>query len=195
MLIESLFRDGTALWVRIVNGINKYVTETSETISLDNAEYRATGRLVAAVTLSSISIPLRESILRDFSSRLFCVSKAMIRLLRHDQSVPREDDGAVRFDDIMEEFRKEFDGALQYLFWKKEEGFTEYIYHVGNASEMNSIVRNGLIPGRKSQKTKTICVLDDDHGLEETPWDLHNPRINPYKNSWKHHQNAVFGAI
>ena len=34
ILIESLFRDGTASWVRIVNGIYKYVTETSETISL-----------------------------------------------------------------------------------------------------------------------------------------------------------------
>ena len=39
----------------------------------------------------------------------------MIRLLRHDQSVPREDDGAVRFDDILEEFKeKKFDGALQW---------------------------------------------------------------------------------
>ena len=37
----------------------------------------------------------------------------MIRLLPHDQSVPRESDGAVRLDDIMEEFKK-FDGALQW---------------------------------------------------------------------------------
>ena len=29
-------------------------------------------------------------------------------------------------------------------------GFTEYIYHVGNASELNFIPRNGLITGRKS---------------------------------------------
>ena len=35
IMIESPFRDGTASWVRIVNGINKYVTETSETISLE----------------------------------------------------------------------------------------------------------------------------------------------------------------
>ena len=30
IMIESLFRDRTVLWVRIVNVINKYVTETSE---------------------------------------------------------------------------------------------------------------------------------------------------------------------
>ena len=52
--------------------------------------------------------------LERFRQDCFVVWKAMIRSLRHDQSVPREDDGAVRFDDIMEEFKKKFDGALQW---------------------------------------------------------------------------------
>ena len=51
-----------------MNGVNKYVSETSETISLENDEHRVTVELVAkakpqpkpAVTLSSISIPVRE---------------------------------------------------------------------------------------------------------------------------------------
>ena len=38
----------------------------------------------------------------------------MIRLLRHDPSIPREDDVAVRFDDIMEELKEKFDGASQW---------------------------------------------------------------------------------
>ena len=126
ILIESLFRDGTASWVRIVNGSNKYETETSETISFENTEHRVTGipvvkarpRLKSAVTLSPISIPLRERKWIDinperFRQDCFAVSKAMIKLLRHDQSFPREGDGAVRFDDIMEEFKEKFDGALQ----------------------------------------------------------------------------------
>ena len=37
----------------------------------------------------------------------------MIRLLRHDASVPREDDGAVRFDDLVKEFEAKFDGSSQ----------------------------------------------------------------------------------
>ena len=37
----------------------------------------------------------------------------MIRFLRHDASVPREDDGAVRFDDLMKEFEAKFDGSSQ----------------------------------------------------------------------------------
>ena len=40
----------------------------------------------------------------------------MIRLLRHrhDPSIPREDDGAVRFDDIMEKIKAKFDGTSQW---------------------------------------------------------------------------------
>ena len=128
ILVESLFRDGAVSWVRSVSGINKKVTETSETISLENVEHRVTGKSVAkakprpkpAVRLSPISIPLRERKWIDinperFRQDCFVVSKAMIRLLRHDQSIPREDAGAVRFDDIVEEFKEKLDGASQWF--------------------------------------------------------------------------------
>ena len=140
ILIESLFRDGTASWVRIVNGINEYVIETSETISLENAEHRATGRPVAkarprlklAVTLSSISIPLRERkwidvIPERFRQDCFEVSKAMIRLLRHHPSIPREDDGAVLLTTLWKNSRHSLmvlrNGQITigYLSWQMEE--------------------------------------------------------------------------
>ena len=39
-------------------------------------------------------------------------------------------------------------------------GVTEYIYHVGNANELNSMIRHGLIPGGKRlQKRKTSGPL------------------------------------
>ena len=62
------------------------------------------------MTLSPISIPNRERNWIDISPERFledrfAVSKVMIRLLRHNPSIPRKDDGAVRFDDIMEEFK------------------------------------------------------------------------------------------
>ena len=55
-------------WVRIVNGINKYVSETSEEISTESNEHGCTGQLVAkakprpkpTLTLSPVSIPSRE---------------------------------------------------------------------------------------------------------------------------------------
>ena len=212
VLVESLFQDRTASWVRIVSGIDKYVTESMET---KKEEHRALVRPVAkarprlkpAVTLSSVSVPPHERKWIDIEEHdhdCFTVSKAMIRPLRHGQSDPREEDGAVRFDDILEEVKKKkVDGASQWSLndWistlakggraKKRfpdclnpnssnhflnlravqghsggnaldpelqdnvvspEGFTEYIYHVGNASEINSIIRSGLIPGGRSLK-------------------------------------------
>ena len=47
IMIESLFRDRTISWVRIMNRINKYVTETSETVLLKNVEHTVTRKLVA----------------------------------------------------------------------------------------------------------------------------------------------------
>ena len=69
VMIESLFRDRTVSCVRIVNGINKYITETSETISLESVDHRVTGKPVAkagrplqpSVTMSPISIPTRDT--------------------------------------------------------------------------------------------------------------------------------------
>ena len=65
--------------VRFVNGINKYLTETSETILLEGVEHRVTGKpdakagpqLKPAVTLSPISIPLRERNWTDITPERF----------------------------------------------------------------------------------------------------------------------------
>ena len=72
-----------------------------------------------AVTLSPTSIPTHERKWIDTNperlrEECFTVSKAMIRLLRHHPSIPREDDGPVRFDDIMKEIKAKFDGTSQW---------------------------------------------------------------------------------
>ena len=41
--IESSFRDRTCSWVSIVNGVNKYVTETSEEILVASVGERERG--------------------------------------------------------------------------------------------------------------------------------------------------------
>ena len=124
ILIESLFRDGTFSWVRIVNGINKYVTETSDKIPVASVGDRITGKPVAkprprptpTLTLSPVSIPYRERKWIDFepwpfSQGCFEVSKFMIRLLRHNDSVHREEDGAVRFDHLRELCKSRFEAS------------------------------------------------------------------------------------
>ena len=180
------------------------------------------------------------------------MSKAITRLPRHDQSVPRGTDGAIHDSDIFEECRKKkFDDASQWLFedWMttltngggaKErfqycvnpnssdqflyfqaiqghsednaidpalqdnvllpKGFTEYIYHVGKANELNSIIRNGFIPGgikaSREEDKRYILHHSEPDGRRiwygETPCDLTKPRIAPHKNTWKRLQNSVF---
>ena len=91
-MVESLFRDRTVSWVRIVNGINTCVTETSEEIPVASVDNGGTGKLVAkaeprpkpTLTLTPVSIPYRERTWIDvdpgkYSQGCFEVSKCMIR--------------------------------------------------------------------------------------------------------------------
>ena len=76
IIIESLFRDRTVSSVRIVIGINKYVTETSEEIPVTSVGNRGTGKPVAkakprpkpTLTLTPVSIPYRERKWIDFEA-------------------------------------------------------------------------------------------------------------------------------
>ena len=68
IIIESVFRDRKVSWVRIVNGVNKHVNETSEEIPVANVENRGAGKPVTKAkprpkptfTFSPVSMPCRE---------------------------------------------------------------------------------------------------------------------------------------
>ena len=101
VLVKSLFRDNTVSWVRIVNGVDEYVTEAMLT---GKEEDTASGKPIAearprqqpTVTPTPVSIPVRErrwidiETQRSHDQKCFDVSKAITRLLRHDQSVPEQ---------------------------------------------------------------------------------------------------------
>ena len=125
IMIESLFRDRTVSWARIVNGINKYVTETSEENPVESIELVRAGKPVAkamprpkpTLTLSPVSSPYRERKWIDVNPEKFSQGcPEVIRLLRHDDSVHREEDGAVRFDDLTELFRSRFAATSHWSF-------------------------------------------------------------------------------
>ena len=107
-----------------MNGVDKYVTESmltkeEEDTASEKPNAKARPRQKPTVTQTSVSIPVRDrkwidiETQRSHDQKCCQVSKAMTRLLPHDQTVPRRDDGAVRFDDIMEEFKAKFDGSSQ----------------------------------------------------------------------------------
>ena len=124
--VPSLFQDNTASWVRIVNGVDKYVTESmltakEEDLASGNPMAKARPRQNPTGTWTSVSIPVLERKWIDIETqrsndhKCFEVSKAMTRLLRHDRTVRRGIDGAVLFDDVLEECRKKkVHGASQW---------------------------------------------------------------------------------
>ena len=67
-MVESLFRDQPVSWVRIVNGINKFVKETSEEIPSENIDSSiSTGKPLAkaipkkrSVVNSNVNVPIPE---------------------------------------------------------------------------------------------------------------------------------------
>ena len=126
VLFKSLFRDNTVSWVRIVKGVDKYVTETmltgkEEDTASGKPITEARPRQKTTVTRTPVSVRRWRDIetQRSHDQKNSEVSKAIIRLLRHGQTVPRGSDGAIHYSDIIEECRrKKFDGASQ---WSLEE--------------------------------------------------------------------------
>ena len=133
----------------------------------------------------------------------------MVRLLRHDDSVNREEDGAVRFEDLASicrsknEFTSHWSSQTWLSFLRKRGGpkhrfqycfnpaspehflciraipghsggalvdsalqdnellpdnFIEYIYHVGNAHNLHSIIQSGFREAKVLGKTDMRCT-------------------------------------
>ena len=79
-----------------------------------------------------------------------------------------------------------------------ESGIFHYIYHIGCAFNLHTIINNGLIPGgQDSSRRQTVFFLpidprDKDHQDPEYI-DFSVPRRAKYVHSaWKKHQDAVF---
>ena len=124
--VPSLFQDNTASWVRIVNCVDNNVTELmltkeEEDTASGKPSAKARPRQKPTVTLTSVSTLVLErkwvdiETQRSDDQKCFEVSQANTRLLRHDQTVLRGSDGAIQYNDIIEEWRrKKFDGASQW---------------------------------------------------------------------------------
>ena len=112
--IPTLFEDNTFSWVRIVNCVDTHVTESVQTkkeedIASGNPIAKARPRQKRTGTLTSVSISVLVKkwidieTQRSHDHKCCEVSKAMTRLLRHDQSLPRGSNGAIHYSDIIEE--------------------------------------------------------------------------------------------
>ena len=142
--IPPLFEDNTVSWVRIVNGVDKHVTESMLTTKEEDT---ASGKPIAearprqkpTVTLTPVSILVLDrkwidiETQRSHDDKCYRVSKAITRLQRHDQSVPGRSDGAIHNNDIIEECRKQkFDDASPWFL----EGCTATLAKGGGAKKI-----------------------------------------------------------
>ena len=175
------------------------------------------------------------------------LSKKVISLLRHNQTVQREKDGAIEFYRIKFYLRNHSsqvqhwsddrwkaclaagggskrryqycsDNSGRILYLRALQGHSgnnlidptlqdnvvigtgifHYIYHIGCAFNLHSIINNGLIPGGQDlSRRQTVFFLpidprDTDHKDPEYI-DFSVPRRAKYVHSaWKRHQDAVF---
>ena len=77
------------------------------------------------------------------------------------------------------------------------DGFFKYIYHVGCAINLHSIINSGLIPGGQNLSNRQTVFLpvdpmDKDH-KDPDKIDLEAPRLAQYMHKpWKKHQNTVY---
>ena len=152
------------------------------------------------------------------------VSKKVIHLLRHSQQVHREEDGAVHFWRIKETLQSQFPQSLHWSDgrWKAclaagggdkrrnlidpslqdnvimPDGFFKYIFHVGCAFNLHSVINSGLIPrGQSSSKRQTVFFLPgnpmDKSHKDPDVIDLSVPRHAQYLHkAWKRHQDAIY---
>ena len=171
----------------------------------------------------------------------------MISLLRHNQTLQREDDGAIDFYKIKFYLRNHHsqiqvwsddrwkvclaagggskrryqycsDDSGRILYLRALQGHSgsnlidptlqdnvvigtgifHYIYHIGCAFNLHSIINNGLIPGgQDSSRRQTVFFLPidprDENHKDPEHIDFSVPRRARYVHSaWKRHQDAVF---
>ena len=132
-------RDNSQSWVRISHGANKYVVDyyNNTEVLADLLEEQSTQSIAKAFAARSKAkakpqrrepvdvlsiIPMSERKLIDIepgesSFSAYEVSKKVINLLRHSQTVQREDDGAVHFWRILEHRQSQFP---QIPFWSDD---------------------------------------------------------------------------
>ena len=263
-------QDNSQSWVRISYGTIKYVIDSNhnntevpanpheEQASLSSvkviaarSEAKAKPQKREPVDTPTI-IPMHERRWIDIepSEQNFAaydLSKKVISLLRHNQTLQREEDGAIEFCKIKFHLRNHSsqihiwsddrwkacsaagggskrryqycsDNSGRILYLRALQGHSgnnlidptlqdnvvigsgifHYIFHIGCAFNLHSIINNGLIPGGHDlSRRQTVLFLPidprDENHKDPEHIDFSVPRRAQYVHSaWKRHQDAVF---
>ena len=263
-------QDNSQSWVRISYGTIKYVVDSIQgntEIPVDPQEEQVPLTSIQVVAARSkakakpqprvlvgttTTIPMHERRWIDIEPSeqnlaSYDLSKKVINLLRHNQTLQREDDGANEFykikfylrnhhsqiqvwsDDRWKaclaagggskrryQYCSDDSGSILYLRALQGHsgsnlidpmlqdnvvigsGIFHYIYHIGCAFNLHSIINNGLIPGGQGlSRRQTVFFLPadprDENHKDPEHIDFSVPRRARYVHSaWKRHQDVVF---
>ena len=249
--IESVNQDNSRSWVRISYGTVKYVidsiqdnteipadpqeeqvpqTSTSVVAARSKAKAKPQPRVLVGTTAT---IPTHERRWIDIEPSeqnlaSYDLSKKVVNLLRHNQTLQREDDGAIEFYKIKFHLRNHHSqihnwsddrwkaclaagggskrryqycsddsGRILYLRALQEHsgsnlinpmlqdnvvirtGIFPYVYHIGCAFNLHSIINNGLIPGGQdlTKITKILNILTSLCHVERDTCTVHGRGI------------------
>ena len=268
--IKSVNQDNSLSWVRISYGTVKYVidsiqdnkeipadlqeeqipqTSTSVVVARSKAKAKPQPRELAGTT-ATIPIHQRrwidiEPSKQDLDS--YDLSKKIINLLRHNQKLHREEDGAIQFYKIKFYLRNHHsqihnwsddrwkaclaarggskrryqycsDNLGTIIYLRALQGYSgsnlidptlqdnvvigtgifPYVYHIGCAFNLHSIINNGLILGGQDlSRRQTVFFLPidprDESHKDPEHIDFSVPRLARYLHSaWKKHTDTVF---
>ena len=268
--VWSVNQDNSQSWVRISYGTIKHVVESIQDnteVPADPQEERVPQTNVTIVAARSkakakpqprtlvgttATIPMHERRWIDIEPSKqdlasYDLSKKVVNLLRHNQKLHREEDGAIQFYKIKFHLRDHHsqiqnwsddrwkaclaagggskrryqycsDDSGQILYLRALQGHSgnnlidptlqdnvligtgifHYIYHIGCAFNLHSIINNGLVPGGQNlRRRQTVFFLPvdprDESHRDPEHIDFSVPRQARYVHSaWKRHQDAVF---
>ena len=266
--IWSVNQDNSQSWVRISYGTVKYVIDSIQdnteipadpqeeqvpqtSIKVVEARSKAKAKPQPRVLVgTTATIPIHERRWIDIEPSeqnlgSYDLSKKVVNLLRHNQKLHREEDGAIQFYKIKLHLQNHHSqiqhwsvdrwiGCLaagggskrryQYcsddwgaiLFLRALQGHSgsnlidptlhnnvvigtgifPYVYHIGCAFNLHSIINNGLLPGGQDlSRRQTVFFTDprDESHKDPEHVDFSVPRLARYvQSAWKKHQDAVF---
>ena len=258
--IWSVNQDNSQSWVRISYGTVKYVVDSIQdnteipadpqedqvpqtSIKVVAARSKAKAKPQPRVLLgTTATIPIHERRWIDIEPSeqniaSYDLSKKVVNLLRRNQTLQREEDGAIQFWRIKFHLQNQFSqiqhwsddrwkaclaagggSKRRYQYCSDDSGsnlidptlqdnvvigtgILNYIYHIGCAFNLHSIINNGLIPGGQDlSRRQTVLFLPtdprDESHKDPEHIDFSVPRLARYVHSaWKRHQDRYSGLI
>ena len=176
-----MLKDQTESWIRIVNGIDKFVREAVLVQEEEKASGKPAAKARPMLKPSSASgwdfTPVEQRQWIDNETQeskdphCFQVSKFITRLLRHSKQVNREADGAVHYDQVIEECKRKLsddtgswsDEMKQQFanvpFWSIDK-WKSVLAKGGRTEEKVSILRGTIL--------RNSCTFEQSKGIHES---------------------------